>query len=256
MAKERRKTRTGTVLILLLIAVLMLIAGFGMMTFLKSQRTTVYVFNAAYPEGTQVNGDMFTQIQIDTSTYALLSGTESAYAKREEIVAAIEAGDRLSAGVVSGLPVTANLFMTNGGTGVESRLADGKAAVEILSSRVYGLSGNEVRAGSRINLTAYSNVNDVERSELIYQDMLILDVVSDENGALVSVYVECDPEDLVMLQHALVTDSVSVSVLRPGSYSPLEGEALRYERNTDREDDPEESGLSSPKIDYWKGYLN
>lgn len=255
MAAEKKKMNRSLLLLLIAIAIFSTVLWFGAMRLFTSARTTVYVFGDDYGEGTLITGDMFSKIDVDTSTYNLLSGTGNAYARAEEINAAIEAGDRLSVNVVKDLPVTANLFMKNGGTGVESRLADGKVACEILASKVYGLSGEEVRVGSRINLTAYSNIDSLERSELIYQDMMILDIVRNENGAISSVYVECDPKDLVMLQHALLADSVSVSILKPGAYEKLSGSGLKYERNTRAEDDPEETGKTTPKVDYWEGYL-
>lgn len=255
MASEKKKFRKSVVILLVVLAVLVSLFAYGTYTTLQATRTKVFVFNRNFDEGTVVTGDMFGSIEVDTSTYNLLLGTANAYALSEDINMAISAGDRLAVGVVAGLPVTTNLFMANGGSGVESRLADGKVAVEILASKVNGLSGNEVRVGSRINVTAFSDVNYHERSELVYQDMMILEVVEDEDGNIVSIYVECEPADVVMLQHALVTDTVSISILKPGSYEALTGDGLKYERNIDKKDDPETLGMATGSVGYWNGYL-
>lgn len=241
---KKAKSGKGVFIILLLMVIIGVMVGFGLYTYLEQQRTVIYVFSGDYPAGTPVSGTSYTTLEIDTAAYGAMTGTGTSYCTAEELRTLSSAGDRLAVDVVAGLPATTNLFMmTGGGTGVESKLKDGKAACEILASRVYGLTGSEVRPDSRVNIVAFSDIEDVERSELIYQDMLVLDVIRDEAGETTAIYVECDPSDLVTLQHALVADTVSLSVLKPGTYTEVTDEAgLVHTRVTRQKQEEEPAG--------------
>lgn len=234
----------GAVIILLLMVIVGVAFGVGFYMYAQSMRATIYMFKADYEAGTLVEGDMFLQQEIDAETYRGMAanGEKGMYVNQDQLISYIEKGDRLAADVVAYMPVVDSMFVSTGGTGVERRLDNNKVAVEILANGVRGLSGGEVGRESRINVSTFFDVDDKRTTQLLFQNLLVLDVVRDEEGNVSSVFVEMTPEDSIVLQHALVAETVSVSILKPGSYSPItEGtEFTKY--YTEQNNTPEENG--------------
>lgn len=239
MGKKSGKMGTGATICLILMVVIGVVFGLGFYTYSKSLRKGIFVFSDNFDAGTQVTKEMFLTQEIDSKTYQAMGayGKGGMYVTSAELNEYIANGERLAADVVAFMPATTNLFITTGGTGVESRLSDGMAAVEIPVGKVSGLSGNEVGVGSRVNVTSHyslggEDMQEQKVSSLVFQDLLILDVVNDEDGMLQSIYVECKPSEAIKLQHSLVFETVSVSILKPGTYTQLEGdENTKYEKN-------------------------
>lgn len=231
MAKSH-STKTKSLLLLgLVIIILVAITAFMTFKFLNSKRVEVYYFVNNYDAGEQVDGSMFEKQIIAQDTYNAMAKSGGAmYVTAEEINAYIKAGDKLATNVVKGLPATDNLFVATGGSGVESRLSKGMVGVEVLASRVYGLTGEEVGVGSKVNVTTNFAYDNIKESDLIFQNVTVLDTVHDEDGLLSAVYLELSPEDALKLQHSLVSETVSISVLKPGDYTPIEGTKTMYKK--------------------------
>lgn len=230
--------KRNTWIIVVLIIIVGAIVAFGVYNYLKEQRQHIFLFTDDFKAGTQINKDMFVAEEIASNTYNAMAenGNGAMYVTSGEITEYIKAGDRLATDVVKMQPATSNLFISSGGSRVESRLSDDMVAVEILASRAYGLSGKEVRVGSRVNISTNYSYDRVKQTDLILQDVLVLDVVDDEDGQTMSIFVEVKPEDSVILQHALVSETVSVAVLRPGAYTPIKGAGTTYSKVYDVED--------------------
>ena len=233
---KKSKVSTGAVIILLLMIVIGVAFGTGLYMYLQTQRSTIYLFKDNYKAGTLLSGEMLGAQEIDTETYyAMLNGGLAMYVTKEELTQAISNREHLATDVVKGLPVTTNVLVTSGGSGVESRLSENKVAVEVPAAKVSGLSGNEVGVGSRVNISTYYSVDEVSENDLIFQDLLVLDTITDEEGNVSAIFVECEPKDSVMLQYALVAETVSVSILKPGAYKPVKGNDTYYKKYLSRE---------------------
>lgn len=225
MARPKQGMNKGTAVIFIVAIIVALAAGFLVYQWLGTKKSTIYIFKGDYKAGTQIAGDMLSKMSIDSDAYDAMGHNEAgiAYMTADEISAHIASGDRLAVDVVQYMPVMTNLFISSGGTGVESRLDDNKVGVEILASKVYGLSGNEVRVGSRVNISSNFEFENTKENDLIFQDVLVLDVTYDDDGNIAAIYVEVEPKDSVMLQHALINETVSVAVLKTGAYMPIQG---------------------------------
>ena len=223
MKKSSNGMNKGAVIILVLMVAVGLAFGVGFYFYAQSMRSTIFLFASDYQAGTQITKDMFLQQEIDSQTYLGMAqnGEKAMYVSSDQLVSYIESGDKLATDVVAYMPVVDSMFVSTGGSGVERRLADDKVAVEIASSKVNGLSGSEVGVESRVNVSTYYSVDDVQETDLLFQDLLVLDVIYDADGNVSSIYVELSPEDSIILQHALVAETVSISVTKPGSYKQI-----------------------------------
>lgn len=223
MKKANGGINKGATVILLLMVLVGLAFGVGFYFYAQSMRSTIFLFNNNYEAGTTVTKDMFLMQEIDSQTYKGMgqNGDKGMYVSESQLVGYIESGEKLSADVVAYMPVVDTMFVSTGGTGVERRLDNDKVAVEIAANKVNGLSGREVSVESRVNISSFYSVEDVMETDLLFQDVLVLDVVTDDDGNISSIYVELSPEDSIVLQHALVSESVSIAVLKPGSYTPI-----------------------------------
>lgn len=235
---------TGALIILILMLIIGCLCGYGYYWYARSMRSTIFMFKEPYLSGTVVTGDMFVPQEIDSRTYQAMSehGNGIMYASQPELVEIIKRGDVLKTDVIAGLPVTSNLFMSVGGTDVERRLSRDNVAVEIKASKVSGLSGKEVTKGSRINISSFYAYDDLMFTDLLFQDLLILAVINDEDGNVSSVFVELPPADSIILQHALEAEKVSVGILKPGQYTGIT-EGTEYKKLY-REEDPHTQGGS------------
>lgn len=232
-----KKSGSGALLILLLMIIVGLIFGYFFYTYTKTFRTRIYLFNGNYSAGTVIDKSMLASQEIDTETYnALMQSADGAkYATAQELNEYISNGDRLAADVATYTPVFTTHFVSTGGTPVARGLSDNMVAVEILASDVHGLSGNEVVPESRINVTSHYEIDERTISDLIFQDLRIIDVIYDADENIYSVFVEMKPADAIILQHALVAEKVSISVLKTGAYTPI-SQNTEYEKVYDTPD--------------------
>lgn len=225
----KKKLSGGSKIILLLAILAALMAGYGMYNYLSVQYVNVFLYAQDYEEGASVDRDMFVQQKIPVSLYNNMLSTGNSYATSDELQEYITNGGKLLVNVAQYTPVTSNQFVAGGGTPTEFRLDDNRSGVELRADEVAGLSG-EMRIGSRVNIMTSYDVDQTKITELIFQDVVVLDTVYDANEELVSVYVEIDPEESIKLVHALTFESVSVTINKPASYEAVPAENSKFER--------------------------
>ena len=215
--KKSSNMSRSSVILLFLMLIIGSIVAYGVYAFLNTQKTNIYLFKEAYSAGTLVQPGMVVQQEIDTNTFNALAKTGGvSYATANEIQSYIANSDKILSDVVPMQPVLTNCFVSSGGTNVESNLGEGNVAVEVPAESVSGLSGKEVRVGSRVNISSGYALSSSKETDLLFQNVLILDVVKDTEGALKSVYVELSAADSIVLQHALTFEKVSLAILKPG----------------------------------------
>jgi len=231
MAKKKgvNISRTST-LILLLAVVVAVLVGFGAYQYLNRQRTSIFVYQHDYAAGTKITKDMFGVLDIETSLYNAAASQGTHYASAAEINQFIQDGDVLLCDVLAYSPVFTNQNSDSGGNGIENRMGQGLTAVALNVERVRGLP-NDLRIGSRLNLTTTYSLNQNQKeTDLILQDIQVVDVVTDPSGILMTAFVEVEPKDSLQLIHAINAEVVYATVLKPGEYEAVTGNAATYKK--------------------------
>ena len=222
-------SRTST-LILLLAVVVAVLVGFGAYQYLNRQRTSIFVYQHDYAAGTKITKDMFGVLDIETSLYNAAASQGTHYASAAEINQFIQDGDVLLCDVLAYSPVFTNQNSDSGGNGIENRMGQGLTAVALNVERVRGLP-NDLRIGSRLNLTTtYSLNKNQKETDLILQDIQVVDVVTDPSGILMTAFVEVEPKNSLQLIHAINAEVVYATVLKPGEYEAVTGNAATYKK--------------------------
>ena len=222
-------SRTST-LILLLAVVVAVLVGFGAYQYLNRQRTSIFVYQHDYAAGTKITKDMFGVLDIETSLYNAAASQGTHYASAAEINQFIQDGDVLLCDVLAYSPVFTNQNSDSGGNGIENRMGQGLTAVALNVERVRGLP-NDLRIGSRLNLTTTYSLNQNQKeTDLILQDIQVVDVVTDPSGILMTAFVEVEPKDSLQLIHAINAEVVYATVLKPGEYEAVTGNAATYKK--------------------------
>ena len=222
-------SRTST-LILLLAVVVAVLVGFGAYQYLNRQRTSIFVYQHDYAAGTKITKDMFGVLDIETSLYNAAASQGTHYASAAEINQFIQDGDVLLCDVLAYSPVFTNQNSDSGGNGIENRMGQGLTAVALNVERVRGLP-NDLRIGSRLNLTTTYSLNQNQKeTDLILQDIQVVDVVTDPSGILMTAFVEVEPKNSLQLIHAINAEVVYATVLKPGEYEAVTGNAATYKK--------------------------
>lgn len=225
----KKKIGRNSQLVLLLMLVIATLTGFGLYSYLNTQKIPVYLYTADYKQGESLKDIRWIRQDMDISTYNALGTSGVKYASANDIAEFQNQGDRLAMDVSAYTPCITSQMVSSGGTELESRLGKNMVAAELLSEVVSGLSA-EVESGSRINLLSSYVVGDSKRSELLFQNLLVLEVVRDGNGNAASVYVELEPGEAVELAHSLTFETVTANILKPGSYVDIPDEKKSYEK--------------------------
>lgn len=235
--RSKGLSRSSKVLMLLIVLIAVLV-GLGVWQFLNTRKVPVYVYSRDCVHGEKISRDMFGSTQMEEGLYYALAGTGNHYITSDEIVEAEKNGDVLLVDTARYTVAVSNQFVSSGGTKIESRLAKDMVSVELPVQKVAGLSAG-VRVGSKINIIDSYTMDSVKRAEMIFQDLLIVDVVENEDGVQ-SVYVEVEPAESVQLIHAVTFDSVSAEILKPGNYRAVSPKEAAFERNYSLEEEQEQ----------------
>lgn len=227
---KKKPLGKGAKILLVLAVVVAIITGYGVYQFLDQQNTTIYVYNAAYESGTPITGDMFSKSSYPVSLYNLALSTGVGYATADQISAHISSGDCLLVDVAQYSPCMSNQFVASGGTSLENRLDENMVSVELSVEDILGLGG-QLRIGSRINLISGYSVDTTKCTELIFQNLLIVDIKKDQSGVVQSVFVEVSPEESLQLIHAMQFESLTATVLKPNFYEGVSEKDALYERS-------------------------
>ena len=229
MAKTSKGINRSSKILLLLAMIVACFVGWGTYTLLNRQHSTVYLYAQDYPMGTKIQSNMFLSSELDTALYNAAAQQGTYYATADDINGFIQRGDALLADVVGFTPVTNNQISSSGGTGTENRLAKDMVSVALPADTVNGMP-DDLRIGSRLNITTGYSIDTTRETDLIFQNMLVLDVTRDSSGFLETAYVEVDPAESVKLIHALTFERVWATVLKPRNYKPVSGDDTSYSR--------------------------
>lgn len=216
-------------MILLLMAVVGVLVGTGIYRYGSSQTVTIYLYNGSYQAGTPVSGEMFATYEFPVDLYNAMNGTGTTYAPAEEISDHINNADSLLVDVAMYSPVMSNHFVSGGGTEAERRLGDNKVSVELSRDYVMGM-GADIRIGSRINVVSGYVVDPYKITEMIFQNLLVVDQKLDADGYLESIYVEVDPAESLELLHAINFETVQIEVVKPNAYEEVPENQSKFER--------------------------
>lgn len=216
-------------MILLLLTVVGVLVGVGIYRYGSAQTTTIYLYNGSYKAGTPVTSDMFATYEYPVDLYNAMNGTGTTYAVAEEISDHINAGESLLVDVAMYSPVMSNHFVSSGGTEAERRLGEKKVSVELSRDYVMGM-GADIRIGSRINVVTGYVVDPYKVTEMIFQNLLVVDVKMDADGYLENIYVEVDPAESLELLHAINFETVQIEIVKPNSYEEVPASDSRFER--------------------------
>lgn len=242
-------TNKTSVVILFLAMIVAVLLGFFAYRYLKKQRTTIFVYQHDYPAGTKLTKEMFGSLDIETNLYDAAASQGSHYASAAEINQFIQDGDVLLCDVLAFTPVFSNQNSDSGGNGIENRMGQGLTAVALTVDRVRGLP-NDLRIGSRVNLTTTYSLNQNQKeTDLILQDIQVVDVVTDSSGTLMAAYIEVEPKDSLQLIHAMNSEIVYATVLKPGEYEPVSGSAATYKKTYSDEAAVEKTQPAEPLDD-------
>lgn len=227
---KKKTLSKGAKILLALAVVVALITGYGVYQFLEQQNTSIYVYNDSYEAGTPVTSAMFSKASYPLNLYNLALGTGVGYATADQIGNHISAGDCLLVDVAQYSPCMSNQFVASGGTSLENRLDENMVSVELSIEDISGLGG-EIRVGSRINILTGYSIDNVKYTELIFQNLLVIDMKKDPSGAVQSVFVEVSPEESLQLIHAMHFESLTATVLKPHFYEGVGEKDALYQRS-------------------------
>lgn len=226
---KKKPLSKGARVLLILAVIVAMITGYGVYQFLDQQNTTVYVYTGAYEAGTPLTSDMFAKVSYPVNLYNAVSKTGTGFATLTQISDSISSGDCLIMATTQYTPVMSNHFASSGGSGIENRLDENMVSVELPVDDIAGLGG-DIRIGTRVNLLSSYTKGESRCTELIFQNLLIVDIKDDVGGAATSVFVEVSPEESLQLIHAMSFESVTATVLKPHSYEAVEQKKSLYER--------------------------
>ena len=219
-----------SLLILLLAVIVAVLVGFGAYQYLNRQRTQIFVYQHDYAAGTKITKDMFAPMDIETNLYNAAASQGTHYASAAELNQYIMDGDVLLCDVLAYSPVFSNQNSDSGGSGIENRMGQGLTAVALNIDRVRGLP-NALRIGSRLNITSTYSLNQNQKeTDLILQDIQVVDVVKDTGGTLMTAFIEVEPKDSLQLIHAINAEIVYATVLKPGEYEAVTGNAATFKK--------------------------
>jgi len=233
-----KKMGKSSSIILLLIVLVAVATGIGVYSYLSVQTMTVYLFSNHYKAGTPVTAEMFSTYSLPVNLYNAMSGTGTAYATVEEISDHINNEDSLLVDVGQYTPVLSNHFLSGGGTAAEIRLGDEMVAVELPADKIPGL-GADIRVGSRLNVITSYVIDPYKYTEMIFQNLLVVDISVTPDGEKIAVYVEVDPSESLELLHAIAFETVQVELVKPDAAKTVPSENATFFRSYYMDEDDE-----------------
>lgn len=224
--KVKKTVKNKKMVIVLLVAVVLaLVVAYGVYQILLPQRTTVYVFNADYTAGTQVTAAMLTPLEVDSS---VVSGSEKISTGDYLITKENRDQILITAGVLRNDVNAGNIFSTSmlsttGGNRVEMVMKKNAVAVTVGANNVTGVTSG-LAYGSRVNV--YANYN--ESTVLLLQNIRVLNVAKDGNGAVSSVTLEVNTSDSMKVVHAYTYGTVHLGIVDATGYQEQYEDGLSY----------------------------
>lgn len=188
-------------------------------SYMSPSRGTVYVFNDNYEAGEQINADMLSPLQVDSSIImAGRTADVSAQFVTPEIYSDIvRSGDSLRIDVGKGMPLTTSMLSVSGGSSVEMNMTSNAVAVTVEVDSYTGVT-NDLKEGSRVNVYAMLD----SRVTLIQQNKRVLEVY--RNGAsIIGVSLEENIYESMELIYAANNGSIYLGLVDATGYQAAEG---------------------------------
>ncbi len=227
-AGKSMKKNTKILIILFAAVIFAVGAGYGVLTAINSQKTKIYIFNADYKAGTQVNTSMFTPMEVDKNI--VIEGKKgslsTAFVTSSEYDQIIKTGDSLRTDVSKGIYLTSALLTQKGGNEIENTMTSTAIAVTVSVNSITGVT-NELSAGSYVNLTAITGA-----STTTYQKMRILDVQKASDGTITAVTVECDFETQQAIEEASNSGYIHLGLVNSNGYQVIDTSSSTEESST------------------------
>ncbi len=208
------------ILILILAFIVSVLGGVAIYFYLTPQKTTIYAFKENVSAGTVVTEDMLVPVQADSNIYFGGGKTDASdyYVTGENIAEVLKSGDSLRSDVVQGMPFTFALLTSGGGSNVEMQMDTSKIAITIPVTNVTGVT-NELKVGSRVNVYATGgDYGEDYITQLLFQNMRVLNVGKDASANLNTVTLEVDSEQSMKLVYYSTFDTLYLGLVDGASY--------------------------------------
>lgn len=216
-------------IIFILIAAMLtaIIGGVSMYFFLMPQKTTVYVFNDNYEAGEPLTEEMLVPIQADSKIVVAgkQANTSSSFVTGKDIETVLNAGDSLRMDVSKGMPLSLSILSVAGGSNVEMSMDPSKIAVTVPVTNVTGVT-NDLKNGTRVNV--YATGGDTSGTTLLFQNMRVLSVQKDNNGALFSATLEVTADESLKLIYAANYSTLHFGLVDSSGYEFTEEKTPSY----------------------------
>lgn len=209
------KKNTKILIVVFAAILLAAAAAFLIVKVLSPARTTVYLFNDSYAAGTVISSNMFTPIQIDSKAVVLgaKSDMNVYFVTGSECPELIKSGDTLKIDVNKGMPLMKSMLSIAGGSAIEMRMDPAAIAVTVSVNSVKGVT-SELKPGAHVNVYFTSALE----TKLLFENMRVLNVEKNTNGALTAVSLEANHQEAVMLVNAAESGSIYLGLVNANGY--------------------------------------
>ena len=208
----------------IILLVLAIVIGVGMVQFLQSTRTQIFVFANDYLQGETIREDMLLALEVEKSMVDAVrasrrSEKDAVFVTPESVKEML--GQKLQSNVLRGMPLMSNHGSEFGGVPAEARLEDGMIAFTVMADKI--TSGNpNIIPGSRVNVYAAYTTDDQSRiSNLLLQDIKVVDVLrfeEEDENLVEGVTLEVTAEQANALSFAEEFGTIRLGLIKNGTY--------------------------------------
>ena len=123
------------------------------------------------------------------------------------------------------MPLSLAILSVAGGSNVEMSMDPSKIAVTVPVTNVTGVT-NDLKNGTRVNV--YATGGDTAGTTLLFQNMRVLSVQKDNNGALFSATLEVTADESLKLIYAANYSTLHFGLVDSSGYEFTEEDAPSY----------------------------
>ena len=225
------RSKDKKIVTLLIVAILVAaVGGVLLYMFLNPQKTTIYTFKENYKAGQIISDEILTPVTVD-SKVVVAGKTQDASTQfitgenRRELLDAKQNALRMD--VAKGMPLTQSMLSVDGGSYIEMAMNDKKVAVTIAIDSISGVTA-DLTEGARVNIYA-TDTSKNGGTTLIFENMRVLSIGKNENGALSSATVEVTPEESVKLIDAANHSKMYFGLVNGSGYKSVGSDSSNQE---------------------------
>lgn len=227
----KNKKITSIIFVAILFAVL---AGALVYFYLAKQRTTIYVFNDAYPAGTVVTDSMLTPVQVDSTIVKAGNTTDTSKefvttASKNSLIDKQENSLRID--VTKDMPLTESMLSSNSGNYLEQTMDHTKVAVTVAVTPISGVT-NDLSSGSKVNIYA-NGYNNSDETTLLFENMRVLSVGRDSDGNIDSATIEVSIKESLKLINAANSSTLYFGLVNGSGYQASNESNMTYKASDD-----------------------